>query len=619
MDILEKIFQKLWISGNVKNNLHGKELLKNEKAFTAFAYALFKKQLQPTLSPSRGFIGLSGNILFLPEKISIFTSEELNKKVYLNLLLLISGAYHIGLISKESQQNPLLQRLEFLERIPAVNRFLDREFLHFAHWQNEIYTEMQNHTSFDRGNIFNYWKNQYLQRVSSSYERKKWITEFKSNEVIPSYLLLTVPCLAHGQTYKLAKPFSESKDGSNKEKSEVTTELKKKYQDQIERVDLEEEKANPVTHSFEKLETADEYQGGYRFDSGDDELQDHSEALDELSLSKVTTGGETAKSVYSMEGFFNFSGESSILKNSSKRSFIYPEWNTLDFKYRENHCQLEETLPTEVESVGTVSGIFKDNLKLQYRHEILIWKQKINQLLNYPLWQNRLLDGDEIDYDAYIRDWADLKKNLPVTQRWYSSKHKLTQEISILILFDQSMSADSWVQNSRVLDVIIKSIGLMGMLFEDCDLKMEIAGTWSETRHHCHYQIYKHENSPWELFYHQADKIEAQGYTRLGPGIRHGVKNLMAMEGSKKLLLLITDGKPTDLDGYEGRYGVEDIKKSCLEAESKGILPFALTIDSEAKQIFPKMFKHYSILNKPENLPQELYKIILLLMGSLYR
>lgn len=89
------------------------------------------------------------------------------------------------------------------------------------------------------------------------------------------------------------------------------------------------------------------------------------------------------------------------------------------------------------------------------------------------------------------------------------------------------------------------------------------------------------------------------------------MEELAAQASKKKLLILLTDGKPTDLDHYEGRYGIEDMRHALLEAQQAGVHVQALEIDSEAKFYFPQIFsqQNYQILSDPKNLPEQLFKI----------
>jgi nitric oxide reductase NorD protein len=79
----------------------------------------------------------------------------------------------------------------------------------------------------------------------------------------------------------------------------------------------------------------------------------------------------------------------------------------------------------------------------------------------------------------------------------------------------------------------------------------------------------------------------------------------MPEPASQRLLLLLSDGKPNDVDVYEGRYGVEDMRRAVIEAKLQGIAPFCLTVDRHAAGYLPGVFgvNQYALLAKPSNLP----------------
>ncbi len=75
-----------------------------------------------------------------------------------------------------------------------------------------------------------------------------------------------------------------------------------------------------------------------------------------------------------------------------------------------------------------------------------------------------------------------------------------------------------------------------------------------------------------------------------------------------KLLLILTDGKPNDLDYYEGRYGIEDTRMAIIEARKAGLIPFCITIDEEAEDYLPYLFGrgHYTLIRRAAELPSKL-------------
>ena len=93
-----------------------------------------------------------------------------------------------------------------------------------------------------------------------------------------------------------------------------------------------------------------------------------------------------------------------------------------------------------------------------------------------------------------------------------------------------------------------------------------------------------------------------------GAALRHATSTLMRQPAAHRLLLLLSDGKPNDIDAYEGRYGLEDMRQAVTEARLQGIAPFCLTIDRQAARYLPMVFgaHHYALLPRPEELPQVL-------------
>lgn len=79
----------------------------------------------------------------------------------------------------------------------------------------------------------------------------------------------------------------------------------------------------------------------------------------------------------------------------------------------------------------------------------------------------------------------------------------------------------------------------------------------------------------------------------------------MTQAAQHKLLIMISDGKPNDVDQYDGRYGVEDLRQAVTEARLQGISPFCLTIDRQAANYLPAVFgEHaYALLQRADLLP----------------
>lgn len=611
MDVFEKLFQK-FAQSEVFNKKVTPGLLRLQdmaKYLNVFANSVVLGPVQVQVVASRDYIGLYGSQLFLPEKIKYFEDSSLNKNLYQNLILQILGSHHLKLHGPTYFEAPIVQRLQSLQHSARINIFLDNLLPGYRSFQMQLLHRVEKKADCRTGyqkQIFQYWKTSVMSREPVTENVvDALIKSSRSRDPMPGFLFVTVPSLERVKPKSLNQKIQSESLGQKNTAAE--TDVEKTYSSVNQTVDLEKEKANPVMHSFEKLETADEYSGGRRMDSGDDELEDHSKALDELNLNKVTRGGEAAKSIYSAEAFFDFEfSDHSLEIKQENGHFFYPEWNLNKSSYLLDHCHLVEN-PLEI---VMETDSFRENLLSRNRFQIKHWQSRIQSLFSEPLWQKKLKEGDEIDVDEVIRDLGAILRRKDVSARWYMSRKKQFNDVEIIILFDQSHSSDSWICNRRILDITLESVGIAGLLFDKIFEAVTVAGIWSSTRHNCSFQIYKQSCEPWSSFFKKAKAIQAQGYTRLGPAIRHATSLLKKSTHKKKLIVLLTDGKPTDVDGYEGAVGVSDVAQACREAELSGILHYALILDHKQKVHFSKMFKHYRLLHDPKHLSEELFNIL---------
>ena len=98
----------------------------------------------------------------------------------------------------------------------------------------------------------------------------------------------------------------------------------------------------------------------------------------------------------------------------------------------------------------------------------------------------------------------------------------------------------------------------------------------------------------------------------MGASIRHLTAALGRERTSRRLLLILSDGKPNDVDVYEGRYGVEDTRQAVAEARRQGVTVFCLTVDREAPRYASRIFggAGFAVLHKADQLPVVLIEVL---------
>lgn len=221
--------------------------------------------------------------------------------------------------------------------------------------------------------------------------------------------------------------------------------------------------------------------------------------------------------------------------------------------------------------------------------------------------RRRQRDGEDIDLDAWIEAQADYRAGRPLAQDVYQSWRARRRDLAVLLLVDSSGSTDAWVAaDRRVIDVAREALLLVTIALEQLREPAAILSFSGEGPQGVLLRHLKDFGDPWGgAVGRRIAALEPEHYTRTGAALRHAAATLMAQPARHRLLLLLSDGKPNDIDAYEGRYGVEDMRQAVNELLRQGISPFCLTIDRQAPTYLPAVFgaHRYALLQEPARLP----------------
>ena len=235
---------------------------------------------------------------------------------------------------------------------------------------------------------------------------------------------------------------------------------------------------------------------------------------------------------------------------------------------------------------------------------------QFEQLRSVRYWLKGEEQGEELDLSAWL-DFHIESKISPTKERGlYRSFRGNNRDISSLLLADLSMSTDSYLDdNNRVIDVVQDSMLLFGEALHSVGDSFAMYGFSSVKRSNVRFSLLKNFNEKYDdIIRGRVQAIRPGFYTRMGAAIRQATKILVEQKSSQKLLLILTDGKPNDIDHYEGRFGIEDTHQAIKEAAKFGIKPFCITVDQEAQSYLPYIFgsNGYTVILRPEQLPVRL-------------
>lgn len=279
----------------------------------------------------------------------------------------------------------------------------------------------------------------------------------------------------------------------------------------------------------------------------------------------------------------------------------YPEWDWRAGAYRDPGATVR-LLPAPLGPQKWVDDILAQRRGML--HEI---RRRFELLRAHRVRVRKQLDGDDIDLQAYVEGHADFRAGLPLAQRLYQAERRQRQDLAVMLLVDVSGSTDSWVAgHQRVIDVEREALLLVCIALEGMREPYSVLAFSGEGPQAVVVRSIKGFDQPYDpAVALRIAGLEPEHYTRAGAAIRHASALLMREPATHRLLLVLSDGKPNDVDDYGGRYGVEDMRQAVTEAKLQGISPFCLTIDRQAASYLPAVFgpHHYALLPRPELLP----------------
>lgn len=367
---------------------------------------------------------------------------------------------------------------------------------------------------------------------------------------------------------------------------EGASELAARPRDFVQRTALEDDADKDIMpeHVFEKIETLEEHVGGRRRPDGEDELDDHADALDELDLRDLVRGGPEAESVYQLElDAWDVVPEVGDLLPGEK-GIPYDEWDPVRSSYRRDWVTVYPTA-----APAPLPG-WAQPIRTAQRTELRRLVRNVDQRRERREYQRRVLEGAEVDLEEYVVEQASMQAGRPGSGRVYRQRRPRQREFACSVLLDISLSSDSWVQDQRVLDASRAATVLIGDLAEELGDAFRLQCFASQTRHHNRVWTLKDWDQPWSREVDRLGSLRCQGYTRIGAALRHATAGLATHPARRRLLLILTDGKPTDYDRYEGRYGRGDIRQAAREAGQQGVRLHAIGFDPRVARHLGPMF-----------------------------
>ncbi|HDR29876.1 nitric oxide reductase activation protein NorD [Rhodovulum sp.] len=325
---------------------------------------------------------------------------------------------------------------------------------------------------------------------------------------------------------------------------------------------------------------------------------------------EVETAGEDAQEIWVAENeLFDDDGLSFNEKEGKEPVAAPVFYDEFDYQIQMNRPAWATVLEKRprLGDPAEIDAILAENRKLTQRMRHLLDAMQPQGVQRI----RKLEDGDEIDINAALTAMIDIRMGRQPDPRVMMRSVRKVRDIAVMTLLDLSESTNDRVagQDQTVLDLTRSATVLLAEAIHKVGDAFALHGFCSDGRHNVFYQRYKDFDQPWgEMPKARLAGMRGQLSTRMGAAIRHAGAHLNRVAANKKLMLVITDGAPADIDARDPQYLRQDARAAVQEVARMGVIPFCLTLDPRADQYVAQIFgqRNYLVLENVERLPERL-------------
>lgn len=289
--------------------------------------------------------------------------------------------------------------------------------------------------------------------------------------------------------------------------------------------------------------------------------------------------------------------------------YFYDEWDFKTGEYKKDWCQVRQR-PSPEEPNDYIASLVQ-----RLQGTIRLIRRQFQKLKPEFFKKHKAQpSGDALDIDALVTASIDRKSGAAMSENIYIRRDKRLRDVAVFFLVDVSGSTDEMVNQQRVIDIQKDAMAIMSEALESLGDPFAVYGFTSEGRFRVDMFTVKDFQDPYdEKVLYRLGNLEPMGLTRMGTGIRHAAFHLEEVNAAQKILVVLTDGRPYDLEYGNLEYAIEDTRKAVREVRSKGIHPFIITSDKKGSDYLNR------ISPQTECIIVENVEILPTLLPALYR
>jgi len=295
-------------------------------------------------------------------------------------------------------------------------------------------------------------------------------------------------------------------------------------------------------------------------------------------------------------------------------AFNYDEWDRELTDHRVGWCRVIE------KKVKRGNRTFVDDTRERYKGVVssIRYQFQLMKPENLTKIANEL-DGEDYDLNAVVDYFIDRRADGQQSERIYTKRLRRRRDVAVSFLLDQSSSTARTIgrhplqpythPGRRIIEIEKEGLVLMSEALEAVGDVYAINGFTSEGRRNVKFYVMKDFDEQYsDEVMRRIGGITYQNNTRLGAAIRHATAKLEKQEARTRLLIVLSDGRPYDHDYGDARYAREDTREALIDAKTRGITPFCITIDRESEAELRDLYGEvgYTIIDDVLSLPERL-------------
>lgn len=288
---------------------------------------------------------------------------------------------------------------------------------------------------------------------------------------------------------------------------------------------------------------------------------------------------------------------------------LHPEWDYQAERLRPDWVTVIERRPS-LGQPDLVDRILRDNPGVARRTQALIRMARVSR----PTRMKRQPEGDRLDLDACLDAAISARIGQTPDPRVYMTSVRRHRDLSVLLLLDVSQSTADRVPGTggTVLDMELSAASVMAEAMAGLGDRFAIRAFCSNGRHEATVFHVKDFAEPFgPLAKARLGGLESGLSTRMGAFIRHAARTLSGQPTLRRLLLVLTDGEPSDVDTPDRRYLAEDARKAVQALAGQGIDVLGVGLGGGDDQYLRAIFgrRGYIVVPRLAALPHRLLSI----------